>query len=142
MILFRKNTIDLCFKTVDGQRAFFAHGKFSRGRIVDTGQEAALRRFLARWFIAAEIIFIAMIVLQNFIGIQRTIFLVGGAIVLLFGSYYWALPRLLRDAPHSDFRLTGTEIRMRQAQAMPAWRIFLKPSSPDCSAPLSICRRR
>ena len=124
MIIFRKHTIDLCFKTVDGQRAFFPHGKLSRGRVVNPDQEATLRRFLTRWFAVAEIMFIAMIVLQGFIGIQRTIFFAVGALALLLASYYWALPKLLKDSAVSDFRVTGSEIRLQQAQATSAGRIY------------------
>jgi hypothetical protein len=125
MIIFQKNMIDLCFKTIDGQRAFFAYGKFGRGRIVDTNREAALRRFLARWFVAAEITLIAMILLQNFIGVQRAMILAGGATVLLIVIYCWSLPMLLKDAPRSDFKLTGAEIRLKQAQTTSAARLIL-----------------
>lgn len=124
MIIFRPYMIDLCFKTVEGQRAFFPNGKLSRGRIVNSDQEAALRKFLSRWFGVTEVVIIATIVLQSFVGIERGIVFDAAALALLVAGYYLIMARLLKDCPVSDIRITAHEIRLKQAHAMSIGRLY------------------
>lgn len=124
MILFFKNALELHFKSGDGERAFFPYGRFSRGRVVDPDREAALRRFLRRWYGGSEILIIAQILLQAFIGFERTLYFIALELVLMLAVYRLALRSLLKNCPVSRIRISSSDIRLKQAQALSAGRIW------------------